>query len=129
MRGREISRKGEDDLGDLELDIDALRHAVVHRLDACRDGAGGDGRSREGDEAVGRAEGDRAVVNLAFSISSRNLLRRGEGGLPYRPTCLAEVLEAALAHWHVSSEVTFFGSILQRVVAPHFSLLGVSAQI
>ena len=47
---------GEEDLEDLELDIDALRHAVIHRLDGGRDGTEGEGG--DGDEALELAEGD-----------------------------------------------------------------------
>jgi len=44
-------------LENLELDIDALRHAVIHGLDGSWDCGEGDGT--EGDEALERAERDR----------------------------------------------------------------------
>jgi hypothetical protein len=52
----EICDEGEEGLEELELDVDALGHAVVHRLDDGRDGGERDGS--EGDEALKRAEGD-----------------------------------------------------------------------
>ena len=47
------TREGEEGLKDLELDVDALEHAVVHRLDDGWDG--GEGDSSGGDEALERA--------------------------------------------------------------------------
>jgi len=44
-------------LENLELDIDALRHVVIHRLDGSWDC--GEGNGTEGDEALERAKGDR----------------------------------------------------------------------
>jgi hypothetical protein len=46
----EICDEGEEGLGDLELYVDALRHAVVHRLDDGWDGGERDGL--EGDEML-----------------------------------------------------------------------------
>lgn len=51
--GGEVGDEGEEGLEDLELDVDALGHAVVHRLDDGWDGGDGDGS--EGDEALERA--------------------------------------------------------------------------
>jgi hypothetical protein len=56
MDGGEICDEGEECLENLELYVDALRHAVVHRLNDGGDGGEGDGA--EGDEALERAEGD-----------------------------------------------------------------------
>lgn len=53
MDGGEVGDEGEEGLEDLELDVDALRHAIVHRLDDGWDGGDGDGS--EGDEALERA--------------------------------------------------------------------------
>jgi hypothetical protein len=44
MQGGETGEKGEVDLEDIELDFDALRHAVVHRLDDGRDSTEGEMR-------------------------------------------------------------------------------------
>lgn len=57
MYGGEIGDEGEESLENLELYVDALGHAVVHRLDDGRDGRERDGA--EGDEALERAEGNR----------------------------------------------------------------------
>ena len=57
MDGGEINDEGQEDLENLELNVDALRYAVVHRLDDSCDGGEGDGA--EGDEALERAAGDR----------------------------------------------------------------------
>jgi len=46
MQRGETGEKGEEDLEDLELDIDALRHAVIHCLDDGRDATEGEGRRK-----------------------------------------------------------------------------------
>ena len=57
MYGREIGDKREERLEYLELYVDALRHAVIHRLDDGWDCGEGDGT--EGDEALKGAESNR----------------------------------------------------------------------
>ena len=56
VHGGKVGDEGEEGLEDLELYVDALGHAVVHRLDDGGDGGEGDGA--EGDEALEGAEGD-----------------------------------------------------------------------
>ena len=56
MYGGEIGDKGEECLEDPELYVDALRHAVVHRLDDGRDC--GERHGAQSNEALERAEGD-----------------------------------------------------------------------
>lgn len=58
MQGGGTGEKGEVDLEDIELDFDALRHAVIPRSDDGRDSA-------EGDEALERT-GPRVNVKLPF---------------------------------------------------------------
>ena len=43
LRRLRLLKKGEEGLKNLELDIAALRHAVIHRLDNSRVGTGGEG--------------------------------------------------------------------------------------
>ena len=56
MNGGEVGDEGEESLEDLELYVDALRHAVVHCLDDGRDGSERNGA--QGYEALEGAEGD-----------------------------------------------------------------------
>lgn len=57
MYGREIGDKREERLEYLELYVDTLRHAIIHRLDDGWDR--GEGDSTEGDEALKGAESNR----------------------------------------------------------------------
>ena len=47
----------------LELDVNALRHVVIHRLDDSCDS--GEEDSAEGDEALERTAGDATTIQLA----------------------------------------------------------------
>ena len=60
--------KEKEVLEDLELDIDALRHAVMHRLEW-------PGR-RRGDEVLERAEGDRCRFGIFITIPKETRRRR-----------------------------------------------------
>jgi hypothetical protein len=60
--GGEIGDEGEESLEDLELYVDALRHAVVHCLDDGRDRRERDGA--QGDEALERTEGNRDHLGI-----------------------------------------------------------------
>jgi hypothetical protein len=56
VNGGEVGDEGKKSLEDLELYVDTLRHAVVHRLDDGRDRREGDGT--QGDETLEGAKGD-----------------------------------------------------------------------
>ena len=70
-------KKGEEDLKDLELDIAAPRHAVIHRLDNGRVGTGGDG-------------GEQRVIVADLAFESRNILRCEGGSGSKQSQSLAE---------------------------------------
>ena len=107
----------------LELDVDALRHAVIHRLDDSRDGGEGDGA--EGDEALERAEGDRdhfgifcraaheyrteEVFRVPAILSSKENVSRCAAWCDHDARVQKNVPEAKLA-------VTRFGEDLSRAM-------------
>jgi len=62
MYGGEVGDEGEECLEDLKLYVDALRHAVVHRLDDSRDRGEGDGA--QGNEALECTKGDRDHLGI-----------------------------------------------------------------
>ena len=62
MYSGEIGDEGKKSLEDLELYVDALRHAVVHRLDDDRDRR--ERYSAQSDEALEGAEGNRDHLGI-----------------------------------------------------------------
>jgi hypothetical protein len=76
VNGGEVGDEGEESLEDLELYVDTLRQAVVHRLDDSRD------RRETACKAVRRWRELRAmVITLAFFVAQP--MKTGKGGVLY----------------------------------------------
>jgi hypothetical protein len=87
-KAAKLVKKGEEGLEDLELDIDALRYAVIHRLSDARDGTEEGG---EEDEALGLADGDRCCFGAIHHETHRHEAKEG-----FRHSSVCQIVQYGL---------------------------------